>query len=81
MHIAEMAQERFEEHNHEFKVLTLPPDFTDPICEHLWDVLDQQAWTMEVPSHSLLDLQDLLPDKNHKGIPELCILMIIMCLV
>ncbi|MCJ8741340.1 hypothetical protein PDJAM_G00069450 [Pangasius djambal] len=38
-----IVQERSEEHDKEFKVLTWPPDSPDlnPI-EHLWDVLDKQ---------------------------------------
>ncbi|KAF7641916.1 hypothetical protein LDENG_00268470 [Lucifuga dentata] len=56
-----MIQELFEEHEKEFKVLTWPPNSPDlnPI-QHLWDVLEKQVRSMEVPPRNLQDLKDLL---------------------
>ncbi|KAK3526254.1 hypothetical protein QTP70_020404, partial [Hemibagrus guttatus] len=77
-HTAVIVQERFEEGNKEFKLLTWPPKFPDlnPI-EHLWDVLDKQVKSMEVSSYSLLDLKDLLlkswcqiPQHTFRGLVE-----------
>ncbi|XP_066556920.1 uncharacterized protein sergef isoform X2 [Amia ocellicauda] len=64
--------------NHEFKVLTWPPNSPDlnPI-EHLWDVLDKQVRSMEAPPRNLQDLKDLLlmsccqiPQHTFRGLVE-----------
>ena len=49
-HKAKMVQECFEEHIKEFEVLTWPPIYPDlnPI-EHLWDVLNKQVRSMDIP--------------------------------
>ena len=60
-HKAKMVQDWFEEHNHEFEVLTWPPNSPElnPI-EHLWDVLDKQVRSIEAPPPSLQDVKNLL---------------------
>ncbi|WP_368730569.1 transposase [Klebsiella variicola] len=48
-----MAQEWFEEHGKEIKVLTWPPNSPDlNLMECLWDVLDKQVPSMETPPHN-----------------------------
>ncbi|KAF7640777.1 hypothetical protein LDENG_00015010, partial [Lucifuga dentata] len=77
-HTAEIVQEWFEEHDKEFKVLTWPPNSPDlnPI-EHLWDVMEKQVRSMEVPPPYLQDLKDLLlkswcqiPQDTFRGLVE-----------
>lgn len=49
-HTAKMLQERFEEHNKEFKLLIWPlnPPVLNPIV-HLWEKLAKQIQSMEAP--------------------------------
>ena len=58
--IAKMFQERFEEYNNEFEVLTWAPNSPDlnPI-KYLWDVLEKQVWSVEVPPCNLQDLKSV----------------------
>lgn len=77
-HKAKTVQEWFEEHNNEFKVLTLPPNSPDlNLINHLWDTLDKQVQSMEAPPCNLQDLKDLLltswcqiPQYTFRGLVE-----------
>lgn len=50
------VQERFEEQNKKFKVLTWRPNSPDlNLIEHLWDVMENQVRSMEAPLRNLQD--------------------------
>lgn len=59
MHSNTQAASNKSEKHKEFKVSTWPlnsPDLT--LIKHLWDVLDNQALSMETPLHNLQDYED-----------------------
>ena len=65
-HKAKMVQDWFEEHSHEFEVLTWPSNSPDlnPV-KHLWDVLDKQVQSMETLTPNLQDFKNLLLTSWH----------------
>lgn len=60
-HTSDSVQDWFEEHDHEFTVLTWPPDSPDlSPMEKLWDILDREIQSMRTSPHSLEELKELL---------------------
>lgn len=69
-----MVQERFEEHNNQFKVLTWPPKSPDlNLITRLWDVLNKQKPIRGGPTSQLTGIKGSaanisVPDTTHTHI-------------